>query len=95
MIWDEKTSWMVTFRLRQLLQFIDSRGSLVTRLVGSLSIPICGLDMLDTNSRSTSVDVQRAASDDQDAYLAGRRMMTGLGVSSRAQEITGKQRREM
>lgn len=34
-----------TLRLRQDLQFIDSRGSLVRRRAGSLSIPTCGRDM--------------------------------------------------
>lgn len=34
-----------TFRLRQLLQFMASRGSLETRRVGRRSMPICGLDI--------------------------------------------------
>lgn len=34
-----------TFRLRHDLQFMDSRGSLLIRRVGSLSMPTCGRDM--------------------------------------------------
>lgn len=37
-----------TFRLRQLLQFMASRGSLETRRVGRRSMPICGLDIAET-----------------------------------------------
>lgn len=39
--------WNVrTFRLRQDLQFIDSRGSLLIRRAGSLSMPTCGRDIV-------------------------------------------------
>lgn len=34
-----------TFLLRHDLQFIDSRGSLLIRRAGSLSMPTCGRDM--------------------------------------------------
>lgn len=34
-----------TFRLRHDLQFIDSRGSLLIRRAGSLSMPTCGRDI--------------------------------------------------
>lgn len=48
-----------TFRLRQLLQFIASRGSLEMRRAGSRSIPICGLDIVEASDSETSVDMAK------------------------------------
>jgi hypothetical protein len=62
---------MVTFRLRQLLQFIASRGSVEARRAGRRSMPICGLDIAKTDDCETSVDMEKAQSSGQDAYLAG------------------------
>jgi hypothetical protein len=46
-----------TFRLRQLLQFMASRGSLDTRRAGRRSIPICGLDIAAARDCETSEDI--------------------------------------
>lgn len=61
-----------TFRLRQLLQFMASRGSFETRRVGRRSMPICGLDMAASGDCRTWVvmKVLRVGTEGQDASLA-------------------------
>ena len=56
-----------TFRLRQLLQFIASRGSLETRRAGKRSIPICGLDIAAATDCETSVDMMTVGCNKQEA----------------------------
>jgi len=53
---DEKKQTGTTFRFRQLLQFMASRGSLETRRAGSRSMPICGLAIA-ASDWETSVDM--------------------------------------
>jgi hypothetical protein len=47
-----------TFRLRQLLQFIASRGSFEKRRAGRRSIPICGLDIAAAIDCETLADIE-------------------------------------
>jgi hypothetical protein len=56
-----------TFRLRQLLQFMASRGSLDTRRAGRRSIPICGLDIAAARDCETSEDIGTLWMERQDA----------------------------
>jgi hypothetical protein len=60
-----------TFRLRQLLQFMASRGSLETRRAGRRSIPICGLDIAAAIDCETSVDMWALVTEEQDASSGG------------------------
>jgi hypothetical protein len=60
-----------TFRLRQLLQFMASRGSLETRRAGRRSIPICGLDIAAAIDCETSVDIWALWMEEQDASSGG------------------------
>ena len=82
---------IATFRLRQLLQFMASRGSVVTRRVGRRSMPICGLDMVESSGGGqTSVDVQTGARIGQDTYLAGSNWQEAGGREAlKAQGSTG------
>lgn len=69
--WRRDESPCHTLRLRQLLQFMASRGSVEARRVGRRSMPICGLDIAKTGDCETSVDMSEAWSRGQDACLAG------------------------
>jgi hypothetical protein len=62
---------LCTLRLRQLLQFMASRGSVEARRVGRRSMPICGLDIAKTGDCETAVDMSKAAGRGQDACLVG------------------------
>jgi hypothetical protein len=68
-----KTAWWspCTLRLRQLLQFMASRGSVEARRVGRRSMPICGLDIAKTGDCETAVDMSKSAGRGQDACLVG------------------------
>lgn len=59
--------------MRQLLQFMASRGSLETRRAGRRSIPICGLDILAAIDCETSVDIGAEWVLRQDASSGGER----------------------
>jgi hypothetical protein len=60
-----------TFRLRQLLQFMASRGSLDTRRAGRRSMPIWGLDIAAASDCETSVDIGALRRERQDASSGG------------------------
>lgn len=70
--------------MRQLLQFMASRGSVIMRRAGRRSMPIWGLDMVGAGGETTVVDIQTALGARFDTYLAG---------SSRCQE-TARRRQE-
>lgn len=60
-----------TFRLRQLLQFMASRGSFETRRAGRRSMPIWGLDIAAASDCETSVDIGAESTKRQDASSGG------------------------
>lgn len=83
-----------TFRLRQLLQFMASRGSFETRRAGRRSIPICGLDIAAAMDCETSVDIGALLIGRQDAS-SGERQPLEHEQDVRKKQSTGHARREM
>jgi hypothetical protein len=93
-IHNSKVGLEYTFRLRQLLQFIASRGSFETRRAGRRSIPICGLDIAAAIDCETSVDIGALVMKRQDASSSKRQPLEHE-QDVRKKQSTGNARREM